>query len=137
MHGTNLDVLQMKRRKLLELQSENNKKRCDLGDQLRSVDSAIRAYEEKELKEYTGVQIYWSDDYAGLSAGSYMFYYGYEETMCLKHDDCDCEDKEWCFTADVDNVEVMRIPESKLKQEDVIGNLLHGIGQFVVKNFSA
>lgn len=89
---------------------------------------------EKEL----GVSTYWSDDYAGLSTGKYSFYYGYEETMCPKHKEKDCEDKydcderEWCFTADIGKKEVMRVPRSKLTYEhkDVLELLLIGIGIF-------
>lgn len=62
------------------------------------------------------IDIYEASDYAGLKAGGYDFYYGYEVIYCPKHSyagiqesphcahdnnaDNECDnDTEWCFTA--------------------------------------
>lgn len=54
MQGTNLDVLEMKRQKILEMQKEERTKRINLDDQLRTVERRIKEYKEKELKKLTG-----------------------------------------------------------------------------------
>ena len=133
MEGTNVDVLEMKLEKLSGLIVDVNKKRSGLMSEYGDIERAIRRYEKKELEKATGVNVYGSDDYWGLSVGKYKFYFGYESEMCLKHSDCSCEDKEWCFTAGVDEKEVMRIPESRLDGDTGEKQLLHGIGQFLSK----
>lgn len=105
----------------------------DWEDKLRQTELELERRRERAIEELTGVRAYGSDDYWGLCVGRYKFYYGYERTMCLKHTDCSCEDKEWCFTAEVDNEEIMRIPKSRLGQDRGVWNLLHGIGQFLTK----
>ena len=112
---------------------EMGKEMDKLSGIIASVDYELAQRQDKWLRGETGVEVYRAGDYAGLSVGKYKFYFGYESTMCLEHVDCSCEDNEWCFTADVDDVEVMRVPESGLGQKDVILNLLHGIGQFLSK----
>ena len=76
------------------------------------------------------MQVYGSDDYAGLEIKGLKFYYGYEATFCKKHgkdptceDDHDCEKAEWCFTVTKGKKEIMRIPasviEKKAKDHDI------------------
>lgn len=75
-----------------------------------------------------GIDVYTSDDYCGLRAGPYVFYYGYEVT------EGDDEDAEWCFQATVGNKIVMTIPRSKLwpsDREEPFFHLLTGIGMFL------
>jgi len=85
----------------------------------------------------SGIEIYHSGDYAGLTCGVYRFYFGYEHTICPKHGNdtrCGCDDEEWAFVArDTDKVELMRLPQSRLasKHGDMVDYLLHGIGQFL------
>lgn len=51
------------------------------------------------------MDIYRSDDYAGIKIGNKEYYYGYEHTWCKKHQKIDCKDetcdeqskKEWIF----------------------------------------
>lgn len=123
MKGSNLDVLKMKRNGLVRRLALTTKDRDSIAEELRKVTSAERNYEEKVLKKETGVELYRSGDYAGLSVGKYKFYYGYEETV----------GEDWAFTASVDDKEVMRIPASKLGGSgmDMTMCLLHGIGQFL------
>ena len=133
MSETNLDEYKMEREELVKKLKVRNVQRDVLGDQLRRLDRAIAENEKEALRKVTGVHLYSASDYAGLSVGRYKFYYGYEELVCAKHTDCTCEDKEWAFIADVDDMVVMTIPESKLGQSGVILNLLHGIGQFLAR----
>lgn len=123
MRGTNLDVLQMKRKGLVKELKSATTQRNGIAEQLRETTLAMRKYEEKALKKKTGVELYRAGDYAGLSVGRYKFYYGYEKTV----------GEEWAFTADIDDKEVMRIPASKLGGSgmDMPMCLLHGIGQFL------
>ena len=80
-----------------------------------------RQEEIRKAKEKIPTSISWSDDYIWAGIEWFDFYYWYEETYCKKHkkiDDCedryDCEEREWCFTARINNKEVMRIPSSEL-----------------------
>lgn len=69
---------------------------------------------------------YTSGDYAGLSTKNASFYYGYEET----------EDDEWCFTADIEGLEKIKVPFSKLQakdQFDCVECLMVGIGWVLTK----
>lgn len=96
---------------------------------------------EENFRKENGVDVYTSDDYCGMSNGTCSFYYGYEVTACPKHKgkehcwrDEDCELREWCFTADVDNKEVMRLRTSQLWGEDgeePFFYLLGGIARFL------
>jgi len=131
MRETNLDVYKMEREAILKKLKVRNAQRDVLTYQLTRVDRAIAEDEKEMLREATGVDLYSAGDYAGLSTGRYKFYFGYEEQVCAKHADCTCEDKEWAFTADVDDKTVMVIPASKLGQSGVVANLLHGIGQYL------
>ena len=96
--------------------------------------------QEQEYRKNTKTDVYCSDDYAGLEAGKYSFYFGYEMTICpvkSHKEDCEdngCEKREWCFVASINKKEVMRIPASKLypkKQEEPMFFLLAGIGIFL------
>jgi hypothetical protein len=91
---------------------------------------------EKAFAATTGLDVYASDDYAGLRTKDVDFYYGYERTVC-KHevDYCgDCEDAEWAFTATRAGEELMRLPTSKLTPktgEEPLYYLLAGIGHYL------
>ena len=69
------------------------------------------------------------------------FYFWYEETHCEKHpdiDDCEdeyeCEERDWCFTANIWNKQVMKIPSKKLTVDgDVFENLVAWILYFIEK----
>jgi hypothetical protein len=79
--------------------------------------------------------MYCSSDYGGMDAGRYSFYYGYEETICYAHTECDkdCEQREWAFVVKVDKKDVFRIGSSKLetKRYNIAECLLDGIRQFI------
>lgn len=109
-----------------------------------------RDYQAKEASQLSreidfynekGIDVYTSDDYCGMSVGKYVFYFGYEETICPKHktntercNDTDCELGEWAFTATVDNKEVLRVPQSQLhpkQYEEPFFHLLTGIAMFL------
>jgi hypothetical protein len=78
---------------------------------------------------------YCASDYGGFEAGRYSFYYGYEETICYEHTDCDnnCEKREWAFVVAVDKRDVFRIGSSKLETDcyNIAECLLDGIRQFI------
>lgn len=96
---------------------------------------------EQKFREDNDLDVYTSDDYCGLSASKYSFYYGYEVTVCPKHgknSDCegehDCEKNEWAFEATVNGKVVMTMPTSKLhpkEGEDPFWYLIAGIGHFI------
>lgn len=111
----------------LEYEAHEEKRQAEL--------KAKREFEEKEKMD-----VYTSDDYCGLTAGKYSFYYGYEETVCpvKSHrkncEDNGCEKREWAFTADVDGKEVMRLSQSQLHPEtgeEPFWYLVAGIGHFL------
>ena len=105
-------------------------------DEVRLINRELEGRKAAALKQETDVEVYRSFDCAGMSVGRYKFYFGYEKTACCNHGKADCSEcieDYWCFTAEVDGVEVMRIPEPRLGQDEVLMNLLHGIGQFVAK----
>lgn len=96
------------------------------------------------FREEHDINIYTSDDYCGMSVGNFSFYYGYEVTECpvkshTKEELCEaynCDKREWCFTADVDGKEVMRLRASQLwgkEGEEPFFYLLGGIAQFLRK----
>ncbi len=96
--------------------------------------SALLRKKKKVLEAETGVSVYASHDYSGMSCGPYRFYYGYEYTVCQTHGagPCDCEDSEWAFVAWRGEDELLRIPASKLDTRlEVEMALLHGVGQFI------
>jgi len=88
------------------------------------------------------VEVGVSDDYATLTVGKLEFYFGYERTYCPKcgkdNLECEHESSEWCFTAKRAGKELMRIPQSKLVDEDswpeMATALLAGIGKFLAKS---
>jgi hypothetical protein len=97
---------------------------------------------KNDFRKTRGIDVYTSDDYCGMSNGTYDFYYGYEVTECpvKSHkldDDCyeeDCDKREWCFTASVNGTEFMRLPTSQLwgeEGEEPFFYLLGGIAQFL------
>jgi len=102
---------------------------------------ALESKKDKFSKE-NEIDIYGSDDYCGMSVGRFSFYYGYESTKCTKHpkkdkdwcEEHDCDWRERCFTAEIDDKEVMCLPTSELRgdgSEDIFYYLLSGIGQFI------
>ena len=127
-----------KRQKAFKLKEEAN--RLELEASQEEFQEGIR--KEETYRKTKNIDVYCSDDYAGLEAWKYKFYFGYEETMCPvkgHKEDCEdngCEKREWCFVATVNNKKVMRIPASKLypkKQEEPMFFLLSGIGLFLQK----
>jgi hypothetical protein len=97
---------------------------------------------EEEFRKKTKVDVYTSDDYCGMSNGKYSFYYGYEVTKCpvkshKDDDDCytnNCDLREWCFTADIDGKEVLRLTRSELwegRADEPFFYLLAGIAHFL------
>jgi hypothetical protein len=100
--------------------------------------------EEESYRTSSKIDVFCSDDYAGLDSGKYHFYFGYEETYCpvkshKTEDNCyekDCDKREDCFVVSVDNKEVLRVPRSKLypkEGEEPMFYLLAGIGLFLKK----
>ena len=106
-----------------------------------SMDKLLKETQIKEsFKSRKNLDIYEASDYCGMSIGKYHFYYGYEATHCDRHGDnseeCHCYGKEWCFTAKIDNEEVLRIPRSELWYDEsapITWYLLSGIGQYFNK----
>ena len=135
MKGTNEEL----QRQLMEIRSEWRgylTRRQELSGRATNIERELDRREAVVLKQDTGVEVYRSFDCAGMSVGRYKFYFGYEKTACCNHGKADCSEcieDYWCFTAEVDGVEVMRIPAPRLGQDEVLMNLLHGIGQFVAK----
>ena len=96
-----------------------------------------------QFEEDSGIYVFTSDDYCGLTIKkpNISFYYGYEETSCpvkSHRENCEdngCEKREWCFTVQVNDKEVMRIPTSKLhpdEGEEPFWYLVAGIGQYLM-----
>ncbi len=104
------------------------------------------------MKTNEDLQVYYSGDYAGMENGALKFYYGYEETRCKTHGDggppegrqCECEDREWCFVAWMDEVEMARYTQKELETEcsyaspklsssEPYAYLLLGIGKYIRK----
>jgi len=102
-----------------------------------------RRKEIEEKKKKISTSIWGSDDYYCAAIDWFSFYYWYEETYCSKHpkiDDCedrfDCDKRERCFTANIWDKEVMRIPASKLSvdwniEEYLISWMLMFIKKFI------
>lgn len=77
------------------------------------------------------VEQYYSDDYAGLNAGKFSFYYGYEET--------DVKNDSWCFVVKENGREIFRKSEIEIKKnidnrqlDDVRDYLIAGIGMWLL-----
>jgi hypothetical protein len=96
---------------------------------------------EDEFEKTMKINAYRASDYAGLVTPEYSFYFGYEETACpvKSHrkncEDYGCEKREWCFTADKNGKEVMRLRKSELfpndEGSDMYFYLVMGIGHFL------
>lgn len=119
-----------------ELEDELRRKRLEEHQQ--KLEAKID--KEKQWREENDIDVFTSDDYCGMHAGKYDFYFGYEVTVCAKHkvEDCedrfDCDLREWAFTASVDGKEEMRVPCSKLyptPSEEPFFHLLAGIGMYL------
>ena len=97
------------------------------------------------------INIYISDDYAGLESGNITFYYGYERQWCQKckkkldsgSDLEECEendhDIDWCFTVNRKNEEVFRLTETELNEYqccEPVEYLLAGIGIWLAQKGS-
>lgn len=86
------------------------------------------------------LNVYGSDDYAGMVGELFAFYFGYEATLCPTHgkdSQCEC-DKEWCFTASHRGEEIVRFGQSELDRlsgapcpDDPFACLLVGIGGYL------
>lgn len=120
-------------------------RRNRLKQELDRVDSQIRREEydeqrkrEAQLKDAGAPRPYWSDDYAGIEGlnGGVGFYYGYEHQVCPRHNDCSCDEKEWCFVAMLDGKDICVIPHSKLNvgsKWNCMECLVAGIGLMVAQ----
>ncbi len=101
-----------------------------------------RLRKRDEFEKLYDIQVYTSDDYCGLSVGNISFYYGYEVSFCpikshKTEDDCyekDCDKREWCFTAEKDGKEILKMPQSKIhprEDEEPFWYLVAGIGHYL------
>lgn len=125
-----------KKEKAYQLEQEAQRLRSEAQqEEMRAEIEAQATYRNNEK-----IDTYIASDYAGLKAGKYEFYFGYEITVCPKHkssDECseaDCDKGEWAFQATISGKEVMKVPESKLyprKNESPEFYLLAGIGKFL------
>ena len=97
------------------------------------------------FKTMAKLRAYKASDYAGLDAGAYHFYFGYEEKWCKLHkrdgSKCPerCDELYWiedCFVVRKGKKIIMRIQESELGKEveDFANGLVLGIGHFILKN---
>lgn len=78
---------------------------------------------EEEWRKDNKMDVYTSDDYCGLSSDKYSFYFGYEVT----------KGGEWCFTADIDGKQIMKLKQSEIhpaENEEPLWYLVAGIGHF-------
>ena len=107
-------------------------------DKIYECSTQLKIKKEKVFNKKTKSNIYNSHDYWGVSNGDYSFYFGYEETKCpveSHKEDCEddgCEKREWCFTADYKDKEIVRWRKSELginKNGEEI--LLLGIARFI------
>lgn len=78
---------------------------------------------------------YFSDDYAGLDAGRYEFYYGYE--VVVNEDD---ENSDWCFIVKeegniiftLSTTEINNLTKEIRQMYDPVSYLLAGIGLWIL-----
>ena len=98
-------------------------------------------------------EVYEASDYAGLRAGEWQFYYGYERVYCPRHahagaqdstscqhdnnaeNDCD-NDTEWCFVAKKGDKEIATYIKSDLEslvrfEDSTAHYLLAGIARML------
>lgn len=99
---------------------------------------------KEEFNQKNKMDVYTSDDYCGLEAGRYSFYYGYEVTVCpVKNhkencEDNGCEKREWAFEAKVGGKRVMLLSKSQVhpeEGEEPFWYLVAGIGHFLKGNY--
>lgn len=130
--------LEEKRKKVEELERQTN----ELHFEIEEEEHESKIKKEKIFKEKKKINVYYSDDYAGLDSGKYHFYFGYEVTHCpvkshKDDEDCyekDCVKREDCFVATIGGKEVLKLTRSQLHpktNEDVTFFLLAGIGHFL------
>lgn len=103
----------------------------DLEDEVRRLKLAehekkrqVALKKEREWREENKMDVYTSDDYCGLRSGKFSFYFGYEVT----------KGGEWCFTADIDDKQVMKLKQSEVHPktgEEPFWYLVAGIGHFL------
>ena len=84
------------------------------------------------------LDVYSSDDYAGMVSPRFAFYFGYERTFCPNHGNdaqCGCDENEWCFTVRHRGEEVARYTQLELdevvKTDEPYEYLLVGIGWYL------
>jgi len=108
--------------------------------------SKLKRLKEDEFTKINKTNLYFSDDYAGCSAGEYEFYYGYEVTKCpikshKNDDDCyekNCEKREWCFQVSKDNKDIVTWTASEISylNGDVLEMLIWGMCKFIKENLT-
>lgn len=89
----------------------------DVSINIGAAERALEKVREEALTSEGFPRPYWSDDYAGIEGtrNAPGFYFGYEHTVCQKHKDCTCRDKEWAFAVLGEGGKaLMEIPKSKL-----------------------
>ena len=101
----------------------------------------LKRLKEDSFKEVNNINLYFSDDYAGCSAGNYGFYYGYEVTKCpikshKDSDDCyekNCEKREWCFQVSKGNKDIATWTASEISSSDrdALEMLVWGMCKFI------
>jgi hypothetical protein len=80
---------------------------------------------KEEFEHVSGIEVYTSDDYCGLTTKNISFYFGYEVTD---------ENDEWCFTVTKNGKKFMKIPKTKLhpeQREEPFWYLIAGIGHYL------
>jgi len=126
--GKNLNEIQIKLQNLQREELSQERK-----DKIKTRD---------DFESKTNIKVYTSDDYCGLELDGVSFYYGYEATECpikshKTEQDCDylcCDKREWCFTVNIKDKEMMKIPTSKLhpeRGEEPFWYLVAGIGHYL------
>lgn len=112
-----------------------------LQNKLYTIKRDLRMQKEKEY-EAQGLRVYSSDDYVSARAGNYEFYFGYEETKCpiqshKSEDYCyeiGCDKREWCFTANKNDKEIVRWSESEFsysRADNIECKLILGMARFI------
>lgn len=134
----------MKNKEKLSKADELEREAKELRSDVQQEEHTSNIKNERNFAKKTKIDVYCSDDYAGLDSGKYHFYFGYEVTHCpvkshKDDNDCyekDCDKREDCFIATIDEKEVMKLTRSQLHpktDEDVLFLLLAGIGHFLKK----